>query len=256
MLAYLLRDNTGGLAAFYLDAGLQFWLWISAAAFTQLYATVLQTLLVRRRNFAIGIMYLKVMLPGQAAFGVVFFAESLTSLQWVAVLVATLGVVLMARSKVAGAGSAQRWDWPSLWMGLGAGTILAFTGLFIREATQALDTENLSAFSRGVGSLLALASLQLLTCSLAIYWRDAREFGDLLRRYRVVMFTGLMSVLGSMCWFVGFALAHPALVNTVGQSEFLFAMLLSLFFFKERPSRTEMMGMAVMLSAILLILWP
>ncbi len=266
VLLYSLDGQSEAVVRLYGTASLAFWLWIGAAAITQLYATILQTVLVKQRNFAIGIMYLKIMLPGQAVFGVVFFAEHLSPLQWLAVGVATVGVLIMAQSKsskqdLSKHKSSERadadiWDMKSLGIGLLAGIILAFTGLFVREANQALSADTYSAFSRGLCSLLALVTLQLIVCTVAISWRDRREFLALLQRYRVVLFTGLMSVAGSMCWFVAFALAHPALVNTVGQSEFLFAMLLSLYLFKERPSRAELTGMAVMLLAILVLLWP
>ena len=244
------------------STGAAFFGWITLAAGLQLFATIVQTSLVKRRNFAIGIVYLKIMVPAQALFGVLLFGERFSALQWTALLVVTLGVFVLGRARAdgaagggdRGAGVAAAWDWTSLWMGLGAGTVLAFTGLFIREANLALQHDALGPVARGMTSLLVLAALQLAACSIAIAVRDASEFRDLIRRYRVVAFTGLMSVCGSACWFVGFALASPALVNAVGQSEFLFAMLLSLFLFRERPTRGEWFGTGVVMLGIVLLL--
>jgi len=245
------------------STGVAFYGWITLAAGLQLFATIVQTSLVKRRNFAIGIVYLKIMVPAQALFGVLLFGERFSALQWAALLVVTFGVFVLGRARAdggagdggdPGAGVAPAWDWTSLWMGFGAGIVLAFTGLFIREANLALQHDALGPVARGMTSLLVLAALQLATCSIAIAVRDASEFRELIRRYRVVAFTGLMSVCGSACWFVGFALASPALVNAVGQSEFLFAMLLSLFFFRERPTRGEWLGTGVVMSGIVLLL--
>lgn len=254
VLAYSLADHPLNIAQIYLSAHQDFWFWIVLAAVCQLVATIQQTILVARRNFALGIMYLKIMLPAQAVLGVMLFADSLSVMQWFAVSMATVGVVVMAIGKSTGAGRKLQWDWRSLSLGSCAGVILAFTGLFIREASEALNVLSLTAFSRGVASLFALASIQLVLCSLAIAWRDTGEFREIYRRTPVVAFTGLTSVAGSICWFVAFSLAPPALVNTVGQSEFFFAMLLSLYFFKERPTRTECLGMMVMLAAIVVLL--
>ena len=236
--------------------GTSFFLWIGSAALLQLVATIVQTSLVKRRNFAVGIVYLKIMIPAQAIFGVMLFHERFNAWQWTALVIVTFGVLTLGRARVSskGSGQALAFDWTSLWMGLGAGIILAFTGLFVRQANLALSLDSLGPVGQGMTSLLVLATMQLIICSVAISLRDRSEFGDLAKRYRLVIFTGLMSVGGSSCWFVGFALASPALVNAIGQSEFFFAMLLSLFLFRERPSSGEWLGTAFVLAGILMLL--
>ena len=236
--------------------GTSFFLWIGAAALLQLLATIVQTSLVKRRNFAVGVVYLKIMIPAQAIFGVMLFHERFNVWQWTALVVVTFGVLLLGRARVSSKGAMEAcpFDWTSLWMGLGAGIVLAFTGLFIRQANLALSLDSLGPVGQGMTSLLVLATMQLIICSVAISLRDRSEFVDLLKRYRLVAFTGLMSVGGSSCWFVGFALASPALVNAIGQSEFFFAIFLSLFLFREQPSLGEWIGAGVVLTGILMLL--
>ncbi len=256
VLIIFLRKSGLSLSEWLAQLGPTFFLWIGAAAGLQLIATIVQTSLVKRRNFAIGIVYLKIMVPAQALFGVILFGEWFSAAQWLALLLVTVGVFLLGRARVVtkDAPVAPSFDWKSLWMGVIAGVILALTGLFVREANLALNADLFDPVTQGMTSLFVLATMQLLTCSIAIAIRDASEFRDLARRYKLVLFTGLMSVGGSSCWFIAFALASPALVNAVGQSEFLFAMLLSLFFFRERPSRAEWIGTIVVLAGILILL--
>lgn len=251
-----LRTNSISLGQWCASLNLTFFLWISAAALLQLFATIVQTSLVKRRNFAVGVIYLKVMVPAQALFGVILFGEQFTALQWAALVLVTVGVFVLgkARSDRKEPSEQSAFDWTSLWMGLVAGVVLAFTGLFIREANLELELDDVNAVVRGMTSLLVLAIMQLSICTFSIALNDASEFRDLAKRYKVVLFTGLMSVGGSSCWFIGFALASPALVNAVGQSEFLFAMLLSLFFFYERPTRAEWFGTTVVLIGIIVLL--
>ena len=236
--------------------GTSFFLWIGSAALFQLLATIVQTSLVKRRNFAVGVVYLKIMIPAQAIFGVMLFHERFNTWQWTALVIVTFGVLILGRAHVSSKGSTEAlpFDWTSLWMGLGAGIVLAFTGLFIRQANLALSLDSLGPVGQGMTSLLVLATMQLIICTVAISLRDRSEFGDLAKRYRLVAFTGLMSVGGSFCWFVGFALASPALVNAIGQSEFFFAIFLSLFLFRERPSPGEWIGAGVVLIGILMLL--
>ena len=236
--------------------GTTFFLWIGSAALLQLIATIVQTSLVKRRNFAVGVVYLKIMIPAQAVFGVMLFHERFNAWQWAALVIVTFGVLALGRARASNleSGEVLSFDWTSLWMGLGAGIVLAFTGLFIREANLALRIDALDPVGQGMTSLLVLATIQLVICVAAISLRDRSEFVDLARRYKLVVFTGLMSVGGSSCWFVGFALASPALVNAIGQSEFFFAMLLALFLFRERPSIGEWIGTTVVLVGILVLL--
>ena len=168
--------------------GTSFFLWIGAAALLQLLATIVQTSLVKRRNFAVGVVYLKIMIPAQAIFGVMLFHERFNVWQWTALVVVTFGVLLLGRARVSSKGAMEAcpFDWTSLWMGLGAGIVLAFTGLFIRQANLALSLDSLGPVGQGMTSLLVLATMQLIICSVAISLRDRSEFVDLLKRYRLV----------------------------------------------------------------------
>ena len=46
----------------------------------------------------------------------------------------------------------------------------------------------------------------------------------------------------------------PALVKSVGQVEFFAAVILTFLMFKERPTRTEWVGMMFILASILMLL--
>ena len=98
--------------------GTSFFLWIGSAALLQLLATIVQTSLVKRRNFAVGVVYLKIMIPAQAIFGVMLFHERFNAWQWTALVIVTFGVLLLGRARVSSKGSTQAlpFDWTSLWI--------------------------------------------------------------------------------------------------------------------------------------------
>ena len=231
-----------------------FWFWVFAVAFLQMAATVVQTRLVSRRNFALGIVYVKVLIPAMAVIGVVVFNDRFSVSEWAAIGIGTVGLGLMSYGKVAGQANLQ-WDWMTVVLGLGAGLILAVTGLAAREAVDALPQDDMGSVVRGIAALACMASVQLVASAAFIAVRDAREFLDLWDRWPTVMYTSLFSVGGSLCWFIAFALAHPALVNLVGQSEFFFALGISILFFRDWPTRGELAGMAIMAVGIWVILW-
>ena len=265
IVAYLIASNLeGGRATAIFDFNPLFWFWVIVIALFQMTATALQTRLVRRRNFALGVMYVKILILATAVIGVVFFADRFSWIEWLAIGVGTAGVLMMGAGRVAAQantaqGSTDRsarieWDWGSVILGLSAGLVLAITGIAGREAADALPSDA-GTLSRGVGALTVMLSVQLSVSAIGIWLRDPREFLDLVDRWRVVGLTSLFSIAGSLCWFMAFVLAHPALVNLVGQVEFLVAFGLSILLFRDWPARWELVGMTVTLIGILMLFW-
>jgi drug/metabolite transporter (DMT)-like permease len=72
--------------------------------------------------------------------------------------------------------------------------------------------------------------------------------------WRVSGQVGLLSALGSACWFTGFATAPVALVRIVGQIEVAFTMAFGHFYLKERMRRSEVAGLMLVVSGVALAL--
>ncbi|CAI8413284.1 MAG: Uncharacterised protein [Rhodospirillaceae bacterium] len=237
-----------------------FWLWTLGAALLQIAATLQQTLLLSQRTFAIGVVYVKTEVVIVALVGSTpFFAQYLSGLQWAAVLVSVIGVVVLTRARLPGEiGSV--WDLRSAWLGLSGGALLAGTSLTLREAGLILVAEGVvvaqpvSPAVAGMTTLVALLVIQCIVVIGVMALRDASEFARVMRRLPPMAFTGFLSALGSAGWFIGYVMAAPALVKSVGQVEFIAAIVLTFVFFRERPSRTEWVGMGIILISILMLL--
>ena len=67
---------------------------------------------------------------------------------------------------------------------------------------------------------------------------------------------GITGTLGSIGWYTAFALQEAAIVKTVGQIEFIFTVILTYVFFKERIGKVEWIGMSLVLFSVLLLLSP
>ncbi len=52
-------------------------------------------------------------------------------------------------------------------------------------------------------------------------------------------------MLGSVGWFTAMTLEQASYVRAFGQIEFIFAMLVSTLFFRERYTRNELVGIAL-----------
>ena len=239
---------------------LAFWLWTAASAVLQVLATVQQTVLLSKRNLAIGVVYVKSEVVIVALIGSTpFFAQYLSTLQWVGIVMSVVGVVVITRAKL-GDQAGSVWDLRSAWLGLSGGALLAGTSLTLREAGLTLirDAEavglSLSPAVAGMTTLVGLLVIQCLVVITIMALRDASEFGRVTKRLSPMALTGFLSALGSAGWFIGYVMMAPALVKAVGQVEFFAAVILTFLMFRERPTRTEWIGMGFIFVSILMLL--
>ena len=73
-----------------------FWPWLLLGALSQIVATGLMLLAMNDRSFVVTTAYLKTEAIQTAIFGFVFLGDHLTVLKVVAILIATIGVVITA----------------------------------------------------------------------------------------------------------------------------------------------------------------
>src|SRR6204780_4180160 len=73
-----------------------FWPWLLLGALCQIVATGLMLLAMNERSFVVTIAYIKTEAIQTAIFGFVFLGDHLTGLKVIAILVATIGVVITA----------------------------------------------------------------------------------------------------------------------------------------------------------------
>ncbi|MBX3592906.1 EamA family transporter [Sphingomonas sp.] len=80
--------------------------------------------------------------------------------------------------------------------------------------------------------------------------REPGQIAGVFRTWRISGQVGLLSSLGSACWFTGFATAPVALVRVVGQIEVAFTMSFGHFYLGERVTRGEVAGLALVTGGV------
>src|SRR5579862_6032997 len=75
---------------------LAFWPWLLLGALCQIVATGLMLVAMNDRSFVVTIAYIKTEAIQAAIFGFIFLGDHLTALKVVAILIATIGVVITA----------------------------------------------------------------------------------------------------------------------------------------------------------------
>jgi uncharacterized membrane protein len=225
--------------------GTAFILWTVLGGLSQIAATALLLRTMQERNFALGVAYSKTEVVQVALFAFVFLGDRLSVPATLAIACATLGVLLLSpvdrerplRALLAG------WTGRAALFGLASGTGFALAAVGYRGAALALgDTPYLVTAALSLACALALQTATLGGWLLA---RQPKVIAGVLREWRPSLFAGFMGAAASAGWFTAFAIETAASVRTLGLVELFFASIISFKLFRERLSRMEMAGMAL-----------
>ena len=234
----------------------RFWLYVIIIACSQLVATLFAVILLGRRNFAIGSTLVKSEAIFTALLGLILFAEYLSPLAWIAVGLGIVGLFISSLGKfhLTLGDVFLNLDSRSALLGLGGGALFGVSSVFIRQANLQLDS--LSApISQAVVTLTCVLVFQSLIGAVFVYCTRRHEVKTIPRNLPACVFIGLTSMLGSFGWFAAYALQNAAYVKTLGQIEFLFTILLTWFYFKEKIDRHEYFAMLLICVSAVLIIW-
>ncbi|WP_033075475.1 EamA family transporter [Sphingopyxis sp. MWB1] len=226
----------------------------AAGGLCQMIGTLCLILAFSHRGFVVGTAFSKTEAIQAALFTALFFRQNFSLLVWTGIGLGVLGVLTLA---LGGQGMKARHIWPAMRQpaalyGLGAGAMFAFAAIAIKFATAQLSGVDL------VGSaLVTLVVVMAMQSALHIGWAAARDRATLiavLRQYRPSAEIGLLSALGSACWYVGFAAAPAALVRIVGQVEVIFTIAFAHFYLRQPVRWHEAQGLALVATGVLLAL--
>jgi drug/metabolite transporter (DMT)-like permease len=224
-----------------------FWPAILAGALTQIGGTALMLITMEQRSFVVTVAYLKTEPIIVAILGYIFLHDALTAPMIAAILIATMGVVLISWRP--GMTGGLR---PAL-LGLSAGAMFAVSAIGYRGAILALHDP-----SYVMGATLALAvglTLQCVVLSAYLALREPGVLGKIAHHWRPSLFAGLMGSAASEGWFLAFALATAASVRTLGLIDVLFAQLVSHILFKQKTTRREIAGIALLVAGAVLLVY-
>ncbi|MGB1237208.1 MAG: DMT family transporter [Pseudomonadales bacterium] len=219
----------------------------SAAALAQIVATVCLVKVLHSRNFAIGSCFAKTEAVLTALLGAFIFGAGLSGIGWMSVCLGMLGVLVIAWRD-----SVRRFDCYSVCYGLLSGLAFAFTSLWLREASLSLGWE---VMRNAAMTLVYMVSVQAFIC-LALVWCYQRvQLSLLVKHWRLCLFVGATSALGSIGWFSAMSYQNAALVKTLGQIEILMTLGITYAVFQERIAGREYIGMGLILASVLLLIW-
>jgi drug/metabolite transporter (DMT)-like permease len=192
------------------------------------------------------IAYIKTEPVQVALFGFVLLGDVVTLPMAIAILIATVGVIVMSvRPDAIGGGKATL-------LGLAAGALFGLSAIGYRGAILSLDASYVIAatFTLAVGLVIQSAVL-----SIYLWLRDRKVLAAIAREWRRSLFAGFMGAFASQFWFLAFALATAASVRTLALVEVLFAQAISRFIFGQPTSRREGLGIVLIVLGVALLVW-
>jgi drug/metabolite transporter (DMT)-like permease len=224
-----------------------FWPWVLAGALAQIAATALMLAAMNDRSFVVVYAYIKTEPVQVAVFGLIFLGEAVTPAMAAAIVIATVGVVVMALKP------GTTMDARATLLGLASGAMLALSVVGFRGAILSLGLPSYvmaATFTLAVGLLMQSALL-----SLYLWLREPAVLTAIVRAWRPSLFAGFMGALASQFWFLAFALASAASVRTLALVEVLFAQAISRFVFKQATRPREAVGVVLIVIGVALLLW-
>ena len=226
--------------------------WVTLGGVAQIGGTLCLLLLFQLRNFGTGIAFSKSEILLAALFGLLVLGDRVSALAAFAIAVATSGLLLLARGASGLALRASLFGRPT-WLGLGTGAAFGVAAVSFRAAS--LSLREPSFVTPAALTLVATTGLQSLLMTLYLRAREPGQIGAVVRAWRLSLLPGLSGAAASACWFSAMTLEVAAYVRMLGLVEVLFGFGVSVVSLRERPSGRELLGSALLVGAIVLLLW-
>ena len=225
-----------------------FWPWLLLGALTQITGTGMMLLAMNERSFVVTTAYLKTEAIQTAIFGFVFLGDHLTLMKVIAILIATIGVVIAALRPGAEKGFA---DLKPTLLGLGAAASFALSAVGFRGAV--IVVPGVSFVTAASFTLVLGLFVQTLVLSIYLLVRAPDVLKKILGLWKPSMLAGFMGAFASQFWFLAFALTAAANVRTLALVEVLFAQAVAYYSFKQPVSARELFGIVLIVIGVALL---
>ncbi len=229
---------------------LHYLLWLTLGAACQLGATACMLVAMKQRNFIVGVAFSKTEVLQVGIFATVMLQEVPTWLSALAMVVSTVGVVMLSLPRRL-EGKLLQQGGSAAWFGLASGALFALSSVGYRGA--ALELHGYSPWMIGSLNVLLAQLMQSLALGSWLTWRQPAVLPAIARAWRLSTVAGMMGALASIGWLTAFALRPAVDVKTLGLVEVLFSYLVSRRMFREKLSRNERVALLLVGAGVLVV---
>src|SRR6266481_2583098 len=175
-----------------------FWPWLLLGALSQIVGTGMMLLAMNDRSFVVTTAYLKTEAIQTAIFGFVFLGDHLTALKVIAILIATVGVVITALRP---GGEKSFAEIKPTIIGLAAATAFALSAIGFRGAI--ITVQGVSFVTAASYTLVLGLFVQTLVLTTYLLARAPDVLKRILGLWRPSMVAGFMGAFASQFWSSG-----------------------------------------------------
>lgn len=229
----------------------RFFLWVFGGAVGQMIATALLLAAMGQRTFVVAVAYSKTEVLQVALFSAVLLHEAISGASALAIVLASVGVMLLSVKQDAATKSLNGWLSTTALLGLGSGAGFAIAAVGYRGAALALGL--VPPWLAGAYGLAWAQAIQSLLMGGYLLWRDRPALREIRRQWRTSLLAGMTGALASMGWFTAFAMRNAADVRTLAMIEVIFGFAVSHRVFKEKTTPKEAVGIVLIVIGIIVI---
>lgn len=220
----------------------------------QIMFTVFLLWLFSFRNFAVGTTISKLETVMVAIFGLLLLGDKLNIAVVIVIAISALGLIILSigQSKLTIANAlAGLWQKSTL-IGLSCAAWLGLSVVLFRAASLSLQLDHF--LMAAAFTLCIVLVLQTLIMGVLLAWRELEELKKVFIYWRPACAVGISGGLASIGWFSAFTLQNASYVRALGQIELVFTFAVTVFLFREKVSRAEIVGIAMIMGSIILLL--
>lgn len=235
------------------DLNQDFIIYCMLGGIAQIAATYILVWLFSFRNFSVATMYAKTEGAIAALVGVLFFGKYIPFLGWIGIIISLMGVffISLRKESLTLRGFVQDFFHKTSLIGLFAGLCFALAVLFFREANLSLSSGDFLV--KAAMTLIFSTAFQAVAMTIWLFFKKRESFALAWQNKKKSFLVGITSIIGSIGWVSALALADAAYVKTVGQIELLFSLGMTHYYFKEKMTLFEILGMIFMIFGIVML---
>ena len=225
--------------------------YVVLASIFQIIFTFVLLYLFKFSNFVVGTALSKTEVIQVAIFEYIILKDKLNIFGIIGIIVATVGVIIISVKDLKLFFS--NFFSKTTLVGLTTGLFLGLSVVYFRAAALALENFS-SNFEKAISTLFFGLIIQTLIITIYLIFFERSEFKKLYNNKFECCLAGFAGFMATMSWFYAFTLVQASFVRALGQIEIFFSYLSSKYLFKEKITLSEIVGIIIFVTGVLLML--
>ena len=221
------------------------------ASVLQIMFTFTLLYLFKFSNFVVGTSLSKTEVIQVAIFEYFLLKDKLNVFGIFGIIIATIGVIIISIKDLKLFFS--NFFSKITLIGLATGLFLGLSVVFFRAATLSLEDFS-SNFDRAIITLFFGLVVQTFLISIYLFIFERSEFKKFRDNKLESCLAGLAGFLATLSWFFAFTFIQASFVRALGQVEIFFSFMSSKYFFKEKITAIEIIGIIIFVIGVTVML--